>query len=108
MVCLNKNLEPFCVQVNRVRKMNTICKMRVSQTKDVKAWSSKEQKEVDAKEMQAVAIYDPDPQSENGKFFTSTPSAFLNFTAINKDALEGVEAGDEIYVNITIAKKRNA
>ena len=85
--------------------MNTICKMKVSSLKKGLAWSTKEQKEVDANNLQATAIYDPNPESENGQFFNSTPAGSLSLTAVNLEALKGIEEGDEIYITISKVPK---
>jgi hypothetical protein len=54
-------------------------------------------------------VYDADPESENGKFFASTPSGSVNLNIVNSEAAEVFgQPGDEILVtfeNLTAAKR---
>lgn len=46
-----------------------------------------------------ATVYDPDPESENGKFFASTPSGNISLGVVNSDAAEVFgQSGDEILV----------
>lgn len=82
--------------------------MSITSITEQESWSTTEQKNVPTKTLHAMAVYDPNPESENGKFFAATPSAPLSLGCANLPALEGFEQGDEIYVTISIAKKKGA
>lgn len=45
------------------------------------------------------AVYDPNPDSENGAFFKYTPWGEINMGIINDAALEEFEVGAEYLVN---------
>ncbi len=47
------------------------------------------------------AVYDPDPESENGKFFSATPAGTIDLQILNKDAADQFEQGKEYYVDFT-------
>ena len=44
------------------------------------------------------AVYDSNPESENGKFFRYTPSASITMQTINAAAAEMFKPGTEVYV----------
>jgi hypothetical protein len=49
------------------------------------------------------AVYDSNPESENGKFFRYTPSASITMQTINPAAAEMFKPGTEVYVDFTPA-----
>lgn len=54
--------------------------------------------------VQLTAVYDPNPESENGKFFQATPSASISLNSIKGAALDAFEQGEEYYVDFIPAK----
>jgi hypothetical protein len=48
-------------------------------------------------------VYNPDPASENGKFWKATPSGEIRFSSCNADAMAQFEVGKEYYVDFTLA-----
>ena len=50
------------------------------------------------------AVYDPDPESENGRFFKYTPSGTLALGTINASAAAQFEIGKEYYLDISLAE----
>lgn len=53
------------------------------------------------KRLVARPVYDPNPESENGKFFSATPGGMLDLSVVNEASIEHLKEGDEIYVDIT-------
>ena len=51
-----------------------------------------------------VPVYDPDPQSENGRFYKYTPSGEIKLSVLNPDAAAAFEIGEEYYVEFTRAE----
>lgn len=45
------------------------------------------------------AVYDPDPASENGRFFKYTPSGSISLSTVNPDAASQFKPGDKFYVD---------
>lgn len=50
------------------------------------------------------AVYDEDPESENGQFFKWTPVGQISLQIVNPDAAKAFEVGKEYYVDFTIAE----
>ena len=50
------------------------------------------------------AVYDSDPDSENGKFFEFTPSAEIRMSVVNTEAMKTFEEGKEYYVDFKLAE----
>lgn len=50
------------------------------------------------------AVYDENPNSENGKFFKYTPAGQIDLSTVNQSALEEFEVGKEYYVDFTQAE----
>ena len=50
------------------------------------------------------AVYDDNPDSENGKFFQYTPAGQIDLSTVNPSALEQFEVGQEYYVDFTVAE----
>lgn len=44
------------------------------------------------------AVYDPNPESENGKFFKYTPWGDLKMGIVNDNALSQFEEGKEYFI----------
>lgn len=53
------------------------------------------------KTIRLSAVYDANPESENGKFFKWTPSASISLSTINPVASSQFEEGKEVYVDFT-------
>jgi hypothetical protein len=49
------------------------------------------------------AVVDPDPKSENGKFFAMTPSGSLTLGVVSQDAASSFEPGKLYYVDFSAA-----
>lgn len=49
------------------------------------------------------AVYDPDPDSENGRFFRWTPSGTITMAVVNAEAAKSFVEGGEVYVDFTPA-----
>lgn len=47
------------------------------------------------------AVYDPDPESENGKWFQYTPAATFSLGTLNPTAFSQFEIGKEFFVDFT-------
>lgn len=47
------------------------------------------------------AVYDSDPNSENGRFFKWTPNGTVVLSTINESAWSQFEEGKEYYVDFT-------
>lgn len=77
--------------------METVAKFQVSGITDGEYPIEGGTKKV--KNINMCGIYDSDPESENGKFFASTPSVNCQLGIVNEDAAEVFgQAGDEILV----------
>jgi hypothetical protein len=50
-----------------------------------------------------MAVYDSDPESENGKFFHATPAGSIQLSTVNKEAAAQFEEGKSYYVDFTPA-----
>lgn len=50
-------------------------------------------------------VYDPNPESENGRFFQSTPGGQIDLTVVNESAMNQFKAGEEYYVDFSPVKK---
>ena len=50
-----------------------------------------------------TAVYDPDPESENAKFFKYTPAGTLHLQVVNKAVADQFEVGKEYYIDIIAA-----
>jgi hypothetical protein len=48
-------------------------------------------------------VYDPDPKSENGKFFSATPTGSISLGVVNPDAAASFETGKLYYVDFEVA-----
>ena len=57
----------------------------------------------DGKRIVLHPVYDPDPNSENGRFYQLTPSGSLDFCTVNESAAAQFEKGKEYYIDITRA-----
>lgn len=53
----------------------------------------------------ARPVYDPDPASENGRFFRWTPGGQIDLQVVNLDAADQFTVGDEFYVDFTKVEK---
>ena len=51
------------------------------------------------------AVYDPDPSSENGRFFRWTPSGTITMGVVNDSASAQFVEGEEVYVDFTPVPK---
>ena len=76
--------------------MITRCKARV--------WSKTEVKDHKGEVVgESVNIgsppYDPNPESENGRFFQATPSISMNLGVVNLAASAALEVGKDYYVD---------
>lgn len=49
------------------------------------------------------AVYDPDPNGENGQFFRWTPSGQIRMGVVNEAAAAQFEVGKTVYVDFTAA-----
>jgi len=49
------------------------------------------------------AVYDPDENSENGKFFEYTPSGEIDLSIVSESALNEFEAGKEYFIDFNEA-----
>ncbi len=77
--------------------METVAKFSVFTITDGEYPTSEGNKKV--KNISMGAVYDSDPESENGKFFASTPSVSCSLGIVNEAAAEVFgQAGDEILV----------
>lgn len=50
-----------------------------------------------------TTVYDPNPESENGRFFAATPSGSISLGVVNESAAELFEPGKEYYVDFSPA-----
>lgn len=50
------------------------------------------------------AVYDSDPESENGRFFLATPNAQFAMHGVKAEALAVFESGKKVYVDFTAAE----
>lgn len=50
------------------------------------------------------AVYDADPESENGKFFKYTPFGEINLEIVNPSAAKAFEVGKEYYVDFSLVE----
>jgi hypothetical protein len=56
-------------------------------------------------QMFARAVYSPDSESENARFFSATPYGELRLGVVRKESLGDLAVGDEIYLDISKAPK---
>jgi hypothetical protein len=47
------------------------------------------------------AVYDPNPESENGKFFRWTPAGELDLQVVRPEVVAQFVEGQEFYVDLT-------
>jgi hypothetical protein len=71
-------------------------KMRVQAVTQTKAPDGSIQSE----QINLSAVYDPDPNSENGQWSQWTPAANLNITINNPSAFNKVSSGHEYFVDL--------
>lgn len=57
------------------------------------------------KSLMARPVYDSNPESENGRFFSATPGGQLDLHVVNIASIDHLNAGDEIYVDIIKVEK---
>jgi hypothetical protein len=79
--------------------MNSIvrCKVRVSSV--TKSMTNKG--EVEYETVKLCAVYDSNPDSENGKWSKWTPSANFEIQISNPSAMDKLSKGHEFYVDFT-------
>lgn len=58
-----------------------------------------------AKSLMARPVYDSNPESENGRFFSATPGGQLDLHVVNIASIDHLNVGDEIYVDIIKVEK---
>lgn len=75
------------------------CKLKIREIKD-NEYSPGSQSIV------ADTVYDPNPESENGKFFKATPSGSLQLHVVNTSSIDHLQVGDEIYLDIIKVEKK--
>lgn len=51
-----------------------------------------------------TAVYDADPNSENGQFFRWTPSGTITMGVVNEEAAKQFVVGEFMYVDFSSAK----
>lgn len=51
------------------------------------------------------AVYDENPESENGQFFKYTPSGQISLSVVNVDTASHFQVGKEYYVDFSPAKQ---
>lgn len=49
------------------------------------------------------AVYDPNPNSENGKFWAASPGGTITLTCVNAEAVAEFKLGGEMYIDFTPA-----
>lgn len=62
-----------------------------------------ESKSTDGSTITLRAVYDPNPDSENGRFFSATPSGTISLNIVNKLAAEQFRVGTEYLVTFNEA-----
>jgi hypothetical protein len=50
------------------------------------------------------AVYDPNPESENGRFFQYTPSGMITLSTVNEFAAKQFVPGKEYFVTFETAE----
>ena len=55
---------------------------------------------IQSEKVDLIAVYDPDPESENGQWSQLTPAANLSLTINNPNAFNRVSSGHEYYVDL--------
>jgi hypothetical protein len=86
----------------------TRCKFRINEMRETTTavWDPQQtaavQKEV--VHITAAPVYDnSNADSENARFFAATPSGQFSLYTVNKDAVQGLAVGTEIYIDISVA-----
>lgn len=74
-----------------------VAKFRVNAKKEM-TWG-----EGVAYEIMLNPVYDPDPESENGKFYSATPSGQIQLNIVRPAAADEFEVGREYFVNFSLA-----
>lgn len=77
---------------------HTRCKVRVQKVEEHKDHTGK----VYAKSVTVGAPpYDPDPESDNGRFFAATPCINMTLHVLNLAAADAFEEGKDYYVDFS-------
>jgi hypothetical protein len=50
-----------------------------------------------------TAVYDANPESENGRFFHASPAGSIQLSTVNKAAADQFEEGKSYYIDFTPA-----
>ena len=79
-----------------------VCTFKVGKVADIHGRDGK----VFQQEIELYAVYGDDPDSENGRFWTATPSGRVLLSINNIDAFGYFHPDDEMYV--TLAKAGSA
>jgi len=58
----------------------------------------------DGKTIRLRAVYDSNPESDNGKFFKYTPAGEITMQCVNPAASDQFEAGKEYYIDFTVVE----
>jgi hypothetical protein len=65
---------------------------------------SKEWEKVELKTIKLNPVYSSDPETENHRFWTNSPSGHLSLGCINPEASSQFELGAEYYLDFTKAE----
>lgn len=85
--------------------MTTRCKMVISSIG--KTWDSYNKRSLLQVKMYPVTDNTATAnKQENRKFFASSPSGSFEVNCVNEQAFAGLQEGDAVYLDITLAEKR--
>ena len=79
-------------------------KFRCNRIVDQKYTGQDGKEVVSAREVQLSPVYSDDPDSENRRFWTATPSGLLSMWITNPNACNQFEVGQEYYLEFTLAE----
>jgi len=89
--------------VTKELNMRTVCKVRVNSKQDIDNSREPSCHPDGSGFVHMSAVYSDDPESENGKFFSMTPSANIQLGVLNPAAYANFEVGKEYYATFELA-----
>lgn len=81
----------------------TRCKVRIQEVKPLYHYGKEDGEPYGFTVVVGSPPYDPNPESENGRFFAATPGIQMNLGILNPAVLPLFEAGKDMYVDFTPA-----
>lgn len=91
------------IQISKTLMSKTICKFQITSKEKSETHVYNKNHPVPVVAVTMMPVYTG--SKENEEFFASTPGGNIMLSVVNRDALEGFEVGDEVFVTIEKSPK---